>query len=160
MTLTLAVDQVSGNESSEVQINHASIGAGSPITLTANISTGKYILNNAENGNTNYTLDVKRASAAGEQWFVHANVLISATDTDHIDYGTWDGTNALTIQIDHSSDGIIDETIILDNQVKRVYLPLFSQSLMPVGKHLTCYRRIFQSRANYLRRLSLVEIND
>jgi Tol biopolymer transport system component len=121
--LTLAFDS-SASESNQIQINGADVRAGQSITLTANISTSQFIFNNAQNGEGEYDLDVKRANTTSGQWFVHANVPISATDTHYFNYGTWDGLGALTVQVDHASNGTIDETITLDNQVKHVYLPL------------------------------------
>jgi hypothetical protein len=43
--------------------------------------------------------------------FVHSGIAITATDTQYINYGTWNGTDDVTVQIDQGSDGSIEQTI-------------------------------------------------
>lgn len=128
-TLTLALDDAS--ESSQFQINGADIGAGQVVTLTADVSNGQLVFNNAQAGGGEYDLEVKRVSAAGEQEFIHDGVVISAMDTHYADYEAWDGFGPMTLHVDHGSDGTIDETLVLDNQAWRVYLPLILKNYSP-----------------------------
>jgi len=121
-TLTLALDGAS--ESNQLQVKGTDIGAGQVVTLTADVDNGQLLFNNAQAGGGEYNLDVRLVSAAGEQWFVHAGLVISATDTHYVDYGAWDGSGPMTLHVDQGSDGTIDETLELENQVSRVYLPL------------------------------------
>ena len=124
--LTIAAD--GANESDQVTIKRADVGAGQVLTLTADISNTRFVLNNAHNLSEIFDLEIKRASADGTDWFFHTDVAISATDTQYIDYGNWNGAGGVTVEIDHGSDGSIDETLILDNQIKKVYLPLIMRS--------------------------------
>ena len=61
---------------------------------------------------------------AGEQTFIHRNLAILAGDSHSIDYGAWDGSGPMTLYIDNGSDGTIDQTLTVDNQVPRNYLPI------------------------------------
>jgi hypothetical protein len=121
-TLALALDGAS--TSNQLQVNGADIGAGQGVTLTADVGSGQLVFNNAQAGGGEYDLEIKRVSAAGEQWFVYAGLIISATDTHYVEYSAWDGSSPITLHIDRGSDGEVDETLLLDNQVRLVYLPL------------------------------------
>ena len=121
-TLMLALD--GADESNQLQINGADIGAGQAVALTADVGNGQLVFDNAQASGGEYDLATKRISTAGVQMFVHADLVISATDTHYADYGAWDGSGSMTVYVDHSSDGTIDETLVLENQVRRAYLPL------------------------------------
>ncbi len=121
-TLALALEGASASH--QLQINGADIGAGQVVTLTADVGAGQLAFNNAQAGGGEYGLEIKHVSAAGEQWFVHTGLIISATDTHHVEYSAWDGSSPITLHIDHGSDGEVDETLLLDNQIRLVYLPL------------------------------------
>jgi hypothetical protein len=128
VTLTLALDTTS--EGNQVQVKGADIGAGQVVTLTAgtgigtaDLDNGHLAFDNSQTDGGEYDLDIKQVSLAGQQWFVHAGVVVSATDTHYIHYGAWDGTGPVVLRIDHGSDGTIDETLMLDNQVRHIYLP-------------------------------------
>ena len=126
VTLTLALDSTS--ESNQLQVNGADIGAGQIVTLTADVDNGQLVFNNAQAGGGEYDLEISRISAAGEQKFAHAGLAISAIDTHYVDYGAWDGSGPMTLHIDHGSDGTIDETLVLDNQAGRIYLPIITKN--------------------------------
>jgi hypothetical protein len=66
---------------------------------------------------------IRKASEAGGFPFYHGDIEILATDTHILHFGAWDGYGAITLEIDHGSDGTIDETIELENQVVWVNLP-------------------------------------
>jgi YVTN family beta-propeller protein len=121
-TMTLALD--GATQSYRFDVGEVDVVAGQAVTLTANTTDEKLILDNSNNGAATYALKIARVSASGEQVFVHSDVAITATDTQYINYGTWNGADEVTVQIDQGSNGSIDQTITLDNQLKRVYLPL------------------------------------
>ena len=102
--------------SNQLQINGADIGAGQVVTLTADVSNGQLVFNNAQAGGGEYNLALRRVSAAGRQEFNHTGLAISATDTHYADYGAWDGSGPMTLYVDHGSDGTVDETYVLENQ--------------------------------------------
>jgi hypothetical protein len=122
ITLTLALDGLS--ESDQFQIKNASVGTGQIVTLTNQTISGSLKFDNSRASGGQYSLEIKRVGAAGEQRFVHAGIVISATDTQYAVYGSWNGSAGMTLQIDHGSDGTIDETLVLNNQAWQVYLPL------------------------------------
>jgi hypothetical protein len=64
-----------------------------------------------------YAMEIARVDSAGQQQFVCADIVISEAETHHIDYGAWDGSGSMELQVDRKSDGVIDETIALENQV-------------------------------------------
>jgi len=121
-TLTLTLD--GAGESLELQVQGADIGASQVVTLTAEVSEGQLVFDNSQGSGGTYDLEVARISDAGHQWFIHVALDISATDTHYADYDTWDGFGPMTLYMDHNSDGTIDETLVLDNQAPRIYLPL------------------------------------
>lgn len=61
------------------------------------------------------------------QRFVHRNLPSAARHTQHARFGAWDGRGALTLLVDHGSDGKIDATIMLENQITALYLPLVAR---------------------------------
>lgn len=67
---------------------------------------------------------VKRSSAAGVRKFVHRNVPVVAGDTLVVQFGAWDGQGAITVPVDHGSDGTVDETWMLANELSKTYLPI------------------------------------
>ncbi len=126
VTLTLALDGAS--ESNQLQVNGADIGAGQIVTLTADVDNGQLVFNNAQASGGEYDLEISRISTAGKQRLVHTGLVILATDTHYADYGAWDGSGPITLHIDHGSDGTIDETLQLDNQAGRIYLPIITKN--------------------------------
>jgi hypothetical protein len=125
VTLTLAMD---GSSSNQFQIKNASVGAGQAVTLTNNAISGTLEFDNSHASGGKYDLEINLTTAAGEHRFVHAGVVISATDTHYVSYGSWSGAGGLTLQIDHGSNGTIDETLVLSNQAWQVYLPVVIRS--------------------------------
>lgn len=121
-SLLLALDGVA--ESYQWQVQGADVEGGQVVTLTVDTDNGRLILNNTQAGGGEYGLVVQRVDPESGQCFVHAGVVISATDTHYLDYGAWDGFGSMTLYVDHGSDGMMDKTLVLDNQVMHVYLPL------------------------------------
>lgn len=121
-TLTLALDGV--GESNQFQVGGADVGAGQVVTLTVDVSNSQLVFNNVQAAGGAYDLEVTRVSTAGKQIFLHAGLVISATDTHYVDYGAWDGSGPMTVCTDHGSDGAIDNCAQVENQANRIYLPL------------------------------------
>ncbi len=101
----------------------AEIGTGQPVTLSAQESTGRLVYSNAQAGGGEYGLFVQRVSASGIQLFAHNALTVAGGDTHYAAYRSWNGQGSMTLQIDYGSNGTIDETRTLTNQVKRVFLP-------------------------------------
>lgn len=121
-TLILARDNAS--ESYQFEIMGADIGAGKVVALTVNNAQGRVSFSNANAGGGTYDLRIKRVRTTGAQTFLHANLTVLGGDTHYVDYGSWDGSGSMILYIDHGSNGTIDQTVELENQVPRIYLPL------------------------------------
>jgi VCBS repeat-containing protein len=119
-TLTLALD--SSNKSNQFQIEGVDIGAGQNISVT--VSGTELIFDNSQASGGTYDLEIVQVNTTGKRMFIHSGLIISATDTHLFDYEGFESTDVVTLTIDHGSNGTIDETEVLENQVRRVYLPL------------------------------------
>ncbi|MGC8960062.1 MAG: hypothetical protein ACP5OO_09805 [Chloroflexia bacterium] len=115
-------------ESWQMQLKDADVGEGQVVTLTVDTAGRRLAFNNRQTGGGIYTLDIRHVGAAGVQWFVHAGLVILATDTHYVDYGVWDGLGPMMLYVDHGSDGTIDETWEVDNQVRHIYLPVVAKA--------------------------------
>lgn len=120
--LTLALD--GSNQSNQLQIIGADIGASQTVTLSVNFEGSQLVFDNSKNNGGIYDFEVIQMNTTGKQVFIHSNLVISATDTHFFDYGGIGSTDVVTLKIDHGSDGTIDETIELENQITLIYLPL------------------------------------
>jgi hypothetical protein len=120
--LSLAVDGASASH--ELQVSTAEIGANQRISVAAQSSTGRLVYSNAQASGGGYDLFVRRVSTSGVQLFAHNNLTIGSGDTHYADYGNWNGRGSMTLQIDRGSNGTIDETVTLQNQIRSVYLPI------------------------------------
>ncbi len=119
------------DKSFQFQIGGADIGSGQVISTTIDTNTDQLLFNNAQANGGQYNLEIKRVSVAGQNTFVHDDIAITATDTHYLDYGSWNGTGSITLYIDHGSDGTIDETIVLENQIQTegsMYLPIMRRN--------------------------------
>lgn len=113
-TLTIAVDTV--GVSNQFQVKDADIGAKQSVTIKTDSATGKFAFSNKEAGGGTYDIGITRITSNGAKDFAHNGITIAATDTQYFNYGTWDSTTPMKLEIDHGSDGTIDETLNLSNQ--------------------------------------------
>ncbi len=123
---TLLMVTEGATESYRLEVEAADVGAGELVRLTNDTANNRLILRNAEASGGTYGLKVDRASETGEEAFYHPQLTILEMDTHIIDYGTWDGTGAITVEVDHGSDGDVDEIIGVPNlrNALYIYLPL------------------------------------
>ena len=124
-TIGLAIESTS--ESIQLEMKGADVGPGQVLTVTADIGSGHLVFDSSDSDGGAYDLDVRRLSSAGSDWFVHPDIAVSAGDTHYADYGGWMADGTLTLQVDSASDGSIDETIPLENELTRVCLPLVAR---------------------------------
>jgi hypothetical protein len=123
--LTLALDVLTATYGLGVQ--WLDIGAGEAVTLTVDTALGTLVLDGSQASGGMYNLLIRKASETGGFSFYHSDIEILATDTHILHFGAWDGFGAITLEIDHGSDGTIDETLVLVNQVVWAYLPNLSK---------------------------------
>jgi hypothetical protein len=118
----LALDVLSATFGLDIQ--WIDIGAGEAVTLTADTTEGKLTLDGSQASGGMYNLLIRKTSEAGGFPFYHSDIEILATDTHILHFGAWDGYGSITLEIDHGSDGTIDEILELGNQVKWAIMPL------------------------------------
>lgn len=121
-TLILALDVLSATYGLDVQ--WFDIDAGEAVTLTVEATQGVLTLDGSHASGGFYNLLIRKTSEIGGFPFYHDDIEILAADTHIIHFGDWDGYGAITLEIDHGSDGTIDETLLLVNQVQWSMLPL------------------------------------
>jgi hypothetical protein len=112
------------NESLQAQISEFALDDGSVVTAAIDTDQGNLVLNNAQNNDGTYDLEINSANATGVYTFTHPAIPVSAGDTHYLDYGAWDGSDTMTLNIDEGSDGSIDQTVILRQADEQVYIPL------------------------------------
>lgn len=120
-TLSLALDDAA--TSYELGVVGAEIDTGQRVTVAAQESTGRLVYSNAQASGGDYGLFVRRVSSSGVQLFAHSTLTVAGGDTHYAAYRSWDGQGPMTLLIDHASNGTIDETVTLENQIRSVYLP-------------------------------------
>ena len=121
-TLSMSIDEPEASYGLEVR--NAEIDAGQHITVAADETSGKLTYGNAQASDGTYGLFVRRVNLAGSKVFAHGEIAVAAGDTHYADYQDWDGEGSITLSIDHGSNGTIDETVILANQIRVTFLPL------------------------------------
>jgi hypothetical protein len=109
---------VENNQASQqFQISGLPIGGGRGVTLTVDAARGQFVLNNSQNISGTYDFSFTRLTDAGQQVFTATNIVITATDTQFLNYGAWNGTGPITLTIDSGSRGVITQTIPLANSL-------------------------------------------
>lgn len=121
VTLTLALD--GATQSNQFQIKGVNVGTGQVITTSVDTVQGKLVLNDSQDGGSTYALNITRVTGGGTQIFAHSGIPLSATDTQYLNYGAWNGSGPMTLQIDQGSQGRISQTVTLTNQASIMYLP-------------------------------------
>ncbi len=121
-TLAFALDDETATR--KLQIHGADVGAGQVITLTAGVDLGRLVFDNSDASGGSYGINICQNNESGKRCFVHEEVEISATDIHHIAFGAWDGTGTMLLEIDQGGDGTIDQTVELENELRKVYLPV------------------------------------
>lgn len=119
----LFIAKDTANVSYEFEFAGVDIGATNPVSTSVNLPSGELVLNNKENEGGLYDLMIVRANTE-TRGFWHNDISLQATDTHYLDFAAWDGMGAITLQIDHGSDGTIDEIVSLENQPPTIYLPV------------------------------------
>jgi hypothetical protein len=126
-TLTLAGDGT--NASYGLELQSVDLASDDAVTLLADFVAGNLRFDGMSASGGAYNLDIRMVSDTGLNTFYHADITILATDTHFINFGSWDGSGTITLQIDHGSDGTIDATMELTNQPHLpVFLPLVTMN--------------------------------
>lgn len=126
VTFTLARDN--GNDGYEFRVTNAKIGAGQAVSLAAYMNQDKLAFSNAQASGGTYDFEMITVNDTGQHMFVHKGLTALTGDTHYLDFSAWDGAGAIVLEVDHGSDGSIDQTEPVENQIKRLYLPLILQN--------------------------------
>jgi hypothetical protein len=125
--IDLTLTREDTGESRRFSLKNADVGTDQTVTMTLDTNWQTLAFSNKEADGGEYTLDFRREGTMDWHWFVHSDIPISATDTHHLDYGAWDGSGPMILHIDRGSDGIIEDTLQLENHVEIVHLPLIAR---------------------------------
>ena len=117
--------------------------AGYDLTVNADVLGGRqfflanyqsggqlYVHNKHNSINGAYNLYISRVTANGQQTFYYTGAPLNPTDSHYVLYRDWDGGNTMTVWVDWGSDGGVDETIYLTNEIRienPIYLPIISK---------------------------------
>ena len=124
-TLTLAIDH--DNASYQLSVADADIAGGDRVTVTAHDIAGHLTYSHATGGGGSYGLVVRRASSSGMSLFAHGALAVASSNTHYAAFGSWNGQGSMTLLIDHDSNGSIDETITLENQIRITHMPMMTE---------------------------------
>lgn len=127
---TFVVSQDSTGDAYEFQLQAVDLAPNQSIKVSDDPSDGKLALNTASGGNSTYNLSITRIGSTGEQVFEHHDLAIAGTDTEYFNFGSWNG-GAVTLQVDHGSDGTIDKTLSLNNQTSCTVAPVQPSVVKP-----------------------------
>ena len=122
--LTFDMIVESDQASQQFQVSGLPIGSGRGVTLTIDAAREQFVLNNSQNISGTYDFSFTRLTDAGQQVFTATNVVITATDTQSLNYGAWNGTGPITLTVDSGSAGTTIHTIALSNRSNTFFLPL------------------------------------
>ena len=119
-SFNLALDNESTAESRLATV------AGVPLSgnedLNANFDGDQVVISRTD-GDLQYNLWLEESNG---QLFMSEPLTLEVNETHTLSPTNWTELNSASVilEIDEDSDGTIDETLVLENQVKRVYLPL------------------------------------
>lgn len=120
-TVSLASNLQSG--SGLFTVRGVEVSASQTITLAVDTVNEQLVLANSQSAGA-YGIDFTRYSQSAEKRFVNLDIAVSPGDVHYFDVGGWDGNGAITLSIDAGGDGSIDETLTIENQLKKTYLPV------------------------------------
>lgn len=87
------------------------------LTFTLDETLGTLAIDSANSsGADTYNLTLKRVGDNGMQIFENETIAFGGGETHYIDYGGWDGAEALSIGVDANGDGKVDQQLNEDNQ--------------------------------------------
>jgi hypothetical protein len=93
----------------------------------ADLANGQFVINNADNTDTDYSIGIALTDGIVKKTFSHEQIAISSTDTHYLKFGLWNGQGPMQLQVDRGSDGTIDQTIILKNTANDIHLPIIQR---------------------------------
>ena len=105
------------------KIGGADAAFGEKVALAVDKNTRRMLYSCDEAGSGTYDLEIQWGGPDVVRRFYHSGIPIAAGDSHYVDYTAPEGTLVIIIEIDHGSDGTIDETVELLNQAWQIQLP-------------------------------------
>ncbi|MCS7219681.1 MAG: hypothetical protein RML36_16780 [Anaerolineae bacterium] len=121
--LLLAADE-SSSRGYRLELQGVDLAAGAAVAAEIDAATGRLVYRHHGAGAGQYAVSVRRSDATGQRRFFHGGVAVAAGDVHRLDVAGWDGNGALRLEIDRGGDGTVDATVMLENRLGRVFLPL------------------------------------
>jgi len=106
-----------GSASYSFEFKGFEVDKGATVSLELDYEKGRLQLHTS--GNTNpsiYALQLTRYTSSESHTYGHDGLQLDPGATAFLDFGTWDGKGALSIEIDTQSDGKVDQTLTEENQ--------------------------------------------
>ncbi len=114
-------------DSYEFVLEDVDVNGYETVELYADSINGQFVLDYSAAGGGIYNLKISKLGSNGLELFVHKVIEIYAGDSHLIDYGNWDGTGTIMLAIDSGSDGTIDESVMLENEVSMIFIPMVAK---------------------------------
>lgn len=121
-TITIALDSASDNQ--QFTIQEADFMPGDIVGVTVDLDVGKLKFDNSMSAGGEYNFSFKLSNELSKQIFLHRAIDIPASATHYLDFGSWDGSGSMVLEIDLDSDGNINEYVDLENEANLFYLPI------------------------------------
>lgn len=121
--LLLAADE-SRSRGYRLELQGVDLAVGAAVAAEMDAAAGRLVYRHHGAGAGEYAVSVRRSDAAGQRRFFHGGVAVAAGDVHRLDVAGWDGNGALRLEIDRGGDGTVDATVMLENRLVGVFLPL------------------------------------
>jgi hypothetical protein len=120
-TTTIVLGQSSSTQGQAFHVGSLDVGPSDTVSASMNQASHELVLNNDQGPEQQYSLTVTLSDAGGVDTFINPSLPLSSGDTNHIDYGSFDGL-MMPIGVDVDSNGSIDRTVLARNY-GRLYVP-------------------------------------
>lgn len=108
----------------QAALEQVDLAAGQPISLQIDQTSEHVVLHNAGTSSGAFDFRMGCSTGVGSTWFLHKEVALAAGETLTFDYGQWNGAGALQLMVDEGSDQTVEQTLSLDNELPRLFLPV------------------------------------
>ena len=116
--------------SRQVRITGVDVGAGEQLYVQAPAGSQTVKLDGSLAAGGVYDFKLDESSPSGASHFLHSQIALDASDTHYFTVGASSSMNQLTLEVDHGSDGGVDEVKTLKNQYWNRPVQLRTKSLV------------------------------
>jgi len=108
----------------QLQTGQVDVAAGQTGLIMVDPAQKTLTVNNLQNAAGDYNLFFKRVSDNGTALYASNAIALPAAVTHSIHFDGWQESGTVELDTDTNGDGIPEETIFLENQMKYLFLPL------------------------------------